>query len=175
MKKMSKKKMSKKIKSIQSISDVVFSKLFGQKAIKRLNQFLLFCEHDDKIMKVTTVALLNGKEAKFQLVNGRLKFVEFIDHKKRTFLQIRSTTQTAFCSNCKNRDLKKNIKCCGRCNAVYYCADGACQVANWADHKTWCKAAGCLDPGTDTHVKKNRVGPRVSDMYRKYQKEGGTQ
>ena len=52
---MSKKKMSKKIKSIQSIADAVFSKLFGQKAIKRLNQFVLFCEHDDKRMKVTTL------------------------------------------------------------------------------------------------------------------------
>ena len=61
-KKMSKKKMSKKIKSIQSIADAVFSTLFGQKAIKRLNQFLLSCEHDDKRTKLTTVALLNGKK-----------------------------------------------------------------------------------------------------------------
>ena len=156
--------MSKKIKSIQSIADAVSSKLFGQKAINRLNQFLLHCEHDDKIIKKTTVALLNGKEARFQLVgNGSLNFVKFIDHAKLMFFQLKSASQTAFCSNCKNRDLKINLKRCGRCNAVYYCADndGACQVANWDNHKTWCKAAGCLSVGKDTHVKKKRVGPSL--------------
>lgn len=156
--------MSKKVESVQSIQDVVSSQLFGQKAVNRLIQCILTSEHDDNRVKNTTVALLDGKEAEFQLIGSRsLNFLRFIDHEKLLFIQLRSASQTVFCSQCKRRRLKKHFKLCSRCKSVYYCGDndGACQVANWDEHKRWCKAAGCLPIGKDTHVEKKRVGPSL--------------
>ncbi len=53
--------------------------------------------------------------------------------------QVRRTVKNRIgCSKCeKTSDLMK----CSGCEAVYYCSRG-CQVADWQEHKKWCKVIG---------------------------------
>ncbi|KAJ6620386.1 hypothetical protein B0H10DRAFT_2022688 [Mycena sp. CBHHK59/15] len=66
---------------------------------------------------------------------------------------------------CRNSKLKgAAMKRCSQCKTVYYCSP-ACQRADWARHKVWCKIEVDRAKVEESFIEKNEIGAGVAEDF----------